>query len=205
MAENHRIEIGRTYGNWTVICPGKTNRWHVKHWWCRCKCGTKKEVRESVLKVVDSEFCSDCKPMPKRIKHGLLSEPCYNVWRGIRQRCLNPKANGYKNYGGRGIKVCQRWNDFAAFCEDMSEGYKPGLDIERIDTNGNYEPGNCVWTTRKQNLRNRRNNRRMTFDGKTLCVSEWAEVTGISESAIRKRLRLKWPVAKILTTPSAAN
>lgn len=103
------------------------------------------------------------------------------------KRCLNSKCKYYHNYGGRGITVCTRWHSFVNFLEDMGECPK-GLTIERIDNEGNYEPNNCRWATRKEQCRNLRKNRMVTFNGETRCLSEWAEITGLTYATLMRRL-----------------
>jgi len=126
-------------------------------------------------------------------------------WLAMRQRCSNSNTVGWNNYGGRGIKVCHRWqNSFAAFLKDM--GPKPSAkhSIDRKDHDGNYEPDNCRWATKHEQARNCRSNRYVTFRGETLCVSAWAERTGLSANLVRARLNLGWDVEKTLTTPHGA-
>jgi len=117
------------------------------------------------------------------------------------ERCRRPSHRGYKNYGGRGIKVCARWKrSFSAFLEDMGEA-SPGLSLERIDNGGNYEPGNCRWATMKDQLRNTRKNLMMTLDGRTQAQSAWAEELDLPKSTIRMRLKIGWSVRDALLTP----
>ena len=106
----------------------------------------------------------------------------YSIWQTMKGRCNNPNRTKYKDYGGRGIKVCETWDKSAAAFVDwaLSNGYRDGLQIDRIDVNGGYNPDNCRWVTPKQNARNRRNNRRIVIDGVSKCVSEWCEGAGIS-------------------------
>jgi hypothetical protein len=116
-------------------------------------------------------------------------------------RCRNPRASGYENYGGRGIKVCDRWRDFAAFYSDM--GDPPlGKSIERKDVNGDYEPGNCVWAGAKEQARNTRRNILLTHDGRTMCLMDWAAEIGLRWEALYARFtRLGWTVEAALTRP----
>jgi hypothetical protein len=117
-------------------------------------------------------------------------------------RCENPRNVGYHNYGGRGIKVCQRWRQsFVVFMQDM--GPRPdGLTIERVDTNGNYEPSNCKWATPKEQANNFRHNVRLAAFGANLTLTEWAERIGIQPSTLRHRIfKLRWSVEDALTTP----
>lgn len=119
-----------------------------------------------------------------------LSRGTYKSWKAMIYRCTRPHTMYFNRYGGRGILVCERWlDDYDAFVEDM--GFRPeGMTIERIDNNGNYEPGNCRWATRAEQDRNRRDNRFLTANGKTQTISEWARELGVTVAAIRARLKL---------------
>ena len=120
----------------------------------------------------------------------------YYTWVALRQRCNNPNNKQYNNYGGRGIKVCERWNSFENFLEDMGDRPK-GLVIDRIDNEGDYTPNNCHWTTYKMsanNQRTRKNSRFITAHGKTQTIAEWAREIGVSYATIHLRLtKLFWP------------
>jgi hypothetical protein len=115
----------------------------------------------------------------------------------MKTRCSNPNAVNYANYGGRGIRVCSEWQTFEGFFADMGESN--GLTLDRIDVNGDYEPSNCKWSTRKEQGNNKRNNNVIELNGKRMTAMQWSEQTGIGESTIRKRIRLGWPVEKVLT------
>jgi hypothetical protein len=126
----------------------------------------------------------------------------YLAWSNMISRCENPKHKSFPGYGGRGISVCGQWRkSFAKFLADM--GARPSTDhsLDRIDNNGNYCPENCRWATRRQQHRNKRNNRILTHDGRSLSVPEWAEKIGVSKVTIALRLLRGWPTEKILTTP----
>ena len=100
------------------------------------------------------------------------------IWQGMKERCLNSKCRSYKNYGERGISICNEWLDFENFYEwALSSGYEDTLQIDRIDNDGNYEPNNCRWVTPKENARNKRTNRLLTINDETKCVCEWCEET----------------------------
>lgn len=118
----------------------------------------------------------------------------------MRQRCNDRACEKFRYYGGRGIKVCARWDSFDNFVADMGEK-PPGHTLERMDTNADYEPRNCRWATWKEQQNNKRNNRRLTFDGRTLTVSQWADEVKLPKRVLFDRLRLHWPVVKILTAP----
>ncbi len=136
---------------------------------------------------------------PRRRDGRLVPEA--NTWRSMKQRCQNPKAHEYENYGGRGITICERWSSsFDLFCEDMGPR-PPGTSIERIDNNGNYEPGNCKWASRIEQRRNTRFNRLLTLNGRTQPMSAWVEETGIQWDTIYARLKRGWSIEKALTFP----
>lgn len=122
------------------------------------------------------------------LHHGYSYHPLYHIWVGMRQRCRDAKLRNFDNYGGRGIKVCERWESCQNFFDDMLPTWKPGLTLDRIDTNGDYEPGNCRWATMKEQQRNKRNNR--IVQGTT--VTELAERCGIDRGTIYARLRSGW-------------
>ena len=137
--------------------------------------------------------------------HGQSESLTYSTWERMKNRCSNPRHDKYARYGGRGIKVCKRWQKFENFLADM--GPRPGRDysIERSDTDGDYEPSNCFWMVTKHQARNRSDNRLLTFDGKTLCVAEWCERFGIPQARVLARLKLGWSVTEALTIPKLKN
>ena len=123
----------------------------------------------------------------------------YKAWWAMKDRCNNPYSSMYKHYGGRGITVCKEWEEsFHNFLEwSLENGYRSDLSIDRIDNNKGYSPGNCRWATWKEQSRNRRCNRLITYNGETKCVSEWAEELGITHSMILQRLNKGWPIEKV--------
>ena len=123
----------------------------------------------------------------------------YGIWCAMKTRCNNPNAINYENYGGRGISVCDSWKSFENFFQDMGEA-PDGMSIERNDTNGNYEPNNCRWATRKEQNNNKRNHNMIEYCGFNMNVMQWSKHTGIGESTIRRRIKLGWTPEKILTT-----
>ena len=136
--------------------------------------------------------------------HGLSNTRLYRIWYGMKQRCYNPKNTRYKNYGGRNITVCDEWeNDFISFYNwAIYNGYNDNLTIDRIDVNGNYKPDNCRFIDQKTQQRNRSNNHLITYNGKTHCINEWAEILGFSKYVIQNRiLRDKWDIERAFTKP----
>ena len=124
-------------------------------------------------------------------------------WRNMIARCENPKNPSFPQYGGRGVKVCERWRaSFDAFRKDMGAPPSPEHSLDRVDADGDYEPENCRWATAKDQARNQRRNRLLTFCGDTMCVTEWAERTGIKASVINQRLALGWTAERALSEPT---
>ncbi len=128
----------------------------------------------------------------------------YRAWEHMKNRCYRPTVPGYKNYGGRGIRVCDRWlgEDGAAnFLADMGPRPSAKHSVDRIDNDGDYTPENCRWATRAEQSRNRRRNVMLTHDGLTMCVADWADRLGIKRATLQIRVRRGWSVARMLTTP----
>lgn len=175
-------------------------------WLCKCKCGTEKVFLQSTLTTGHSKSCGCLRKERMRQDketHGGIGTKLYNSWRAMRERCSNPNANNYNLYGGRGISVCEEWNDFSCFRSWAEEnGYKPGLSIDRINPDGNYEPDNCRWLSSFGQCNNKRNNRLITMDGITKTLSEWAYEVGIKSNTIRNRIdNLGWDVERALKQP----
>lgn len=167
----------------------------------KCKCCGKEIVKQkwdTKDGFLKRAYCSrECSLGTTAKKHGYCSRaeshPLYDAWRNIKRRCYYKNSNYYKNYGGRGITVCEEWrNSFKPFLEwAMHNGWEIGLTIDRTDVNGNYEPSNCRWITQKAQLLNRRNNRYVTYKGETKTAKEWASMINISYTSFLKRLN-KW-------------
>lgn len=197
----------------TILGVSRRSKWG-SYYRCRCACGTEKDVRGDHLrngKIVSCGCYIREKTRKRATKHGLTSEfrdprtrKAYVAWANIIKRCTNPQHPEYPNYGGRGISVCERWQGESGaqnFIADMGIP-EPGLSIDRINNNGNYEPGNCRWATTIQQARNNRRNVVLTHNGETMTMAAWSEKTGICQRTIRARLlEYGWPVGRVLTEP----
>jgi hypothetical protein len=208
------LVTGTRFGRLTVIREAPSRREpsgsSYRMALCRCDCGTEREFRLAALRKGGSKSCGCLQREKARAlavsgntTHGMSRTPIYRLWRAMLRRCNDPKNKRFDSYGGRGIKVCERWLDFSAFYADM--GNRPhGMSLDRIDNDGNYEPSNCRWATPVQQSRNKRPFRKkgaITFAGKKMGLAWWARETGISSDTISRRLELGWSVERTLTTP----
>ena len=174
---------------------------------CKCDCGKTKTILAASLVNGRTTSCGCIRKeqLAKRSrKHGCAGERLYVIWIDMKARCNNAAANNYHCYGGRGISVCKEWvNDFSAFqLWAVSNGYNDNLTLDRINVNGNYEPGNCRWATTKEQGFNKRTNRYLTLNGETYTVTEWSKKTGLPLTTIVNRLRNGWPVERALSKGS---
>lgn len=139
--------------------------------------------------------------MPKII-HNMSHTRLYQVWNAMKMRCANPNAISYKYYGGKGITVCDEWQTFEVFRDwALSNGYREGLSIDRIDSNGNYEPSNCRWATSKEQQNNTSYNRVLTYGDETHNITQWSEILGIPRTTLYNRARRGWSVSRLLSKP----
>ena len=172
---------------------------------CICDCGTFHTVESGCLKGSDTRSCGCLQRELVGAKfrtHGDSKSSEHCSWRGAKTRCFNPNDSEFHNYGKRGITMCERWvKSYLNFLKDMGRKPTPKHSLERINVNGNYEPSNCCWATQKQQCNNRRNNRLLTFRGRTQNVQRWAEELGLKKQVINGRLGLGWTADKTLSTP----
>lgn len=190
--------VNQRFGRLVVVRRGASTCRGETRWVCRCDCGREKLVLSNSLRRGLTSSCGSHPPTT----HGMSSTKAYKTWERIWQRTTNPKAKGYQNYGGRGIRVCRRWRRFENFHADMGDPPAPHLTIERKNNNGNYCRSNCRWaTTAEQNINSRRN-RRISYNGKTQTVMEWCRELGFNYSTIKFRLDVMlWTVERALSTP----
>jgi hypothetical protein len=196
----------RSFGRWTVIRQDERRiigNKSVITWLCRCECGNTKPLISADLTSGRSKSCGCFRKdfsTEMATTHGLSGTRAFSIWNGIKTRCFNEKCRNFPYYGGRGISMSKEWRaSFTQFLDDMGEPPE-GASIERKNNGGNYEKGNCVWATRRQQCRNRRSNRLLTFNGQTKCLQDWSETIGVNRSVIQKRLKRGWTVEESLQT-----
>lgn len=178
---------GRKINHWTFISNVKEDQWLA-----RCDCGKEKIIYAYSVKKGQSKSCG-CHARKlqsiSKTTHGLSHQKPYRAWTAMKKRCYNKKTDGYSLYGGRGIRVCDRWrNSFINFWDDMKDGHKDNLSLDRIDTNGNYCKENCRWATLKEQARNKRKTKMITYNGMSKPLAEWSEILGINYFTIQSRL-----------------
>lgn len=202
-----KIVEGMKFGRLTVVGSKKKVGGRLV-WFCKCVCGKGLNIRDDSLKSGHSKSCgclsrdvaaTRCKT------HGLSEIPEYDAWENMRFRCNKTVHLHYKNYGGRGIKVCDRWqNSFMNFYKDVGPRPSSKHSLDRINNNGNYEPGNVRWTTQVVQVRNSRKFILVEFNGKKQSLADWAEETGLPRNTIYMRLYNNWSTEEALTTPQFA-
>ena len=191
---------GRRFGRLLVLERAGSDAWKQARWLSRCDCSVKKIVNAYDLVSGQTKSCGCLKrevAKQRATKHGYATgrklSPEYHCWASIKARCLNPKNRAFKYYGARGITVCERWREsFTAFLADMGPR-PPGTSIHRIDNDGNYEPGNCIWATRAEHETNKRRPRakRITVEGvRYIGVAAAALAYGVNSRSVRSRMRI---------------
>lgn len=181
---------GKRFGRWTVLGMAELSI-TGSLWTCRCDCGTVRIRSASTLgrKSHATQSCG-CIRRETMTRHGMSRIPEYSVWRAMIQRCTNPRTVGWHRYGGRGISVCHSWlHSFDCFIRDMGRKPTPRHEIDRINNNGNYEPGNCRWATSKEQKQNTSLTRIVEYNGESLSVSEWSRRIGVCPSTLLYRLK----------------
>ena len=191
-------ETGNVYGRLTVVEFAGVH--DGIRWSCHCECGNTTIVSGRSLRNGRTKSCG-CK---HKSVQGLSTSPEYRIWYDLKRRCYDTKKKDYKYYGARGITVCKRWRDsFLAFYEDMGAKPFPKATIERIDNDGNYEPGNCRWATQQEQTQNSRNVRLLTYNGETMGLAAWARKLGIDRCTLRLRLDKGWPLDEVFSSDTS--
>lgn len=200
---NHQLIdlTNKQFGRLTVVAlfGKKSDEWA---WLCFCNCGGQKVILGTHLRSGKTRSCGCLSAEiagARQRTHGMTYTSEFTTWQTCKARCYNPKNHKYKNYGARGIKMCQKWMEsFAAFFHDMGNKPSPKHSIHRINNDGDYEPGNCKWATYKEQARNRTNNRFIEVGGERITVAEFAERNNIDQRIIHSRLNKGCPVSELL-------
>lgn len=182
--------IGQRFGKLVVIHRADQNDKHKQAIWvCKCDCGNMTTAITAKLRNGSKVSCGCW----RNRRNGESRTRLFVIWRNMLDRCSNPKRDNFVHYGGRGIRVCNAWHEFEAFkAWALANGYADSLSIDRIDGDGNYEPGNCRWVTQKEQMQNVSNNRHIYYMGKQYTVSQFADLLCVPTYTIRNHLRADW-------------
>ena len=191
--------VGKRFGKLIVIKREGSVQRNTSQptWLCRCECGKTSVVMGGNLRNGVTNSCG-CLKKSNSLVHGMSGSPEHQSWRGMIARCTDPNNSHYSKYGGRGIKVCKRWHKFENFFTDMGNRL-PGTSLDRWpDNNGDYKPSNCRWALPQEQSRNTTRSVKITFKGRTMCRKDWAEEIGITDGALKNRLK-KYSLEKAMT------
>lgn len=199
------VEAGYKFGRYTVIRLDESRK-SRRHWVCKCSCGNVKSVREDHVldgRVVSCGCHKDENSADRLRTHGKSRTPLYRIYKHILGRCYCETDNRYKDYGGRGISVCDEWKgDFLSFYEwAVNNGYDKRLTIDRRNNDGDYSPENCRWVNHETQSNNKRNNHFIEYMGSRFTVSQWAHRLGMDPKILDNRLRRGWTVKRAITQP----
>lgn len=189
--------IGEEIALLTVLGFSDSGRYH---WSFLCRCGRTASIYYASVLRGHTTSCGCYRPdktIHGNARRGNFSAE-YRAWAGMKTRCENPKADNFARYGGRGVRLCDRWHTFENFLSDMGPKPSPKHSLDRINNDGDYEPGNCRWATQHEQGRNRRNNVQISFRGETLVLADWAKRIGIGIAGLSERVR-NWPLERALT------
>lgn len=196
----------KKFGKLTAIKTAGKNKARQYLWYCECECGGNSIVIGSNLIRGNTVACGCVRQTDianRTRKHGMSKTRLFKIWAGMRKRCLNPKCKSYKNYGGRGIKIDERWDSFENFYEDVHKTYSDNLSLDRFpNTNGNYSPDNFRWATSKDQNNNRRSNVIINFNNESKTLSEWAKLSGIHSTVISYRIKNGWEIKDAIYKPT---
>lgn len=195
---------GNKFHSWTVLSHSHYARPH-QYYNCQCECGELRVVQANSLKTGTSKGCGCTKRLAisvARTKHGLSNHPAYQNWSSMKARCDPNDENFSADYAERGIVVCAKWQTFQAFWEDMGPTWKSGLTLDRIDNNGNYEPGNVRWATHAEQNRNKRNTVMVNSPWGRMIRADAAKLAGISVGSLIHRMNAGWPEETWFLPPS---
>ena len=199
------VKVGDTFNCLTIEKLYSNRR-------CDCKCVCGNHVNNLKIRQLQSGNNKSCGCYNRKLTsernyvHGESKTRLYKIWQGIKKRCLNKNSRRYCDYGGRGITICEEWLEWSNFKNwAIANGYDDNLSIERIDYNKGYNPENCTWISLPEQSKNRRSCHWITFNNKTMDLTDWAKEVGLSRNCLNSRLRIGWSIEKALTTPLLNN
>lgn len=202
MANQLINEIGNRHGYLFVVGRAENTKNGQARWKCVCDCGKETTVQGKQLRLGLVVSCGCHKNIGLHRTHGLSKKRIYSIWKNMRNRCQYQNSSSYRNYGGRGIKVCDAWQSFETFSTwAVANGYNNTLTIERIDNDGDYCPENCRWIPFREQASNRRDTKLITANGETMTVAQWARRLKCSPYTLYHRARAGWSDAEIINTP----
>jgi hypothetical protein len=181
--------VNQKFGRLLVLASSDRKHPNRPRYLCVCDCGAEITADHYHLLSGHTSSCG-CAKLDRLVSmnktHGMSKSPTYKSWLEARYRCLRPNCKHYQNYGGRGISICDRWRKFENFLADMGERPSPLHSLDRIDVNGNYEPGNCRWATAEQQQNNKRVNRYVEYLGRQVTITQLARLTGVPQSTLHR-------------------
>lgn len=192
---------GERFGRLLVEGTSGYNKHHQLYWKCECECGKYKEVLGSSLRNGMTQSCGCLqKEAASKInyKHGMAKTPIFNIWWSMMQRCYDKNSQAYNRYGGRGINVCNQWQQFEGFYADMGDKPKD-MSLDRIDNNGDYSPENVKWATAKDQANNRKSNVVLEHNGKKQTMQQWSDELGLKVGTVWARLNRGWDISRALS------
>ena len=196
--------IGNRYSRLVVEEDVGSDKWGAKLISCRCDCGKTIICRAAHVRDGSTHSCG-CMARDKitatLTTHGMAGVPEYSIWKDMRARCSNPKHDSYQRYGGRGITICDEWDDFERFMADMGPRPSDDYSIDRIDNDGPYSPENCQWATQPEQQRNTSRNRYVTFKGQKMTMTDAARAAGLTVGCLRGRFNAGWPEERLFEPP----
>lgn len=201
--------LNKRFGRLVVIAEAEKTKDNHKRWLCQCDCGNcsivdGRDLRKNATRSCGCFLKEETAKRIKKIntKHGDSNTRLYFIWQNMNDRCRRKNNKNYDNYGGRGIKVCDDWQEYSKFkVWALNNGYTNALTIDRINVNGNYEPSNCRWVTMTEQANNKRINKNITFNNITLTVTQWNRKMGYTRGLIEDRLLKGWTIERAITEP----
>ena len=186
---------GQKFGRWSVLDYAGASYWH-----CVCTCGANRKVFGANLTRGQSLSCG-CFAADQNTTHGLSRSRVYSIWEGMKARCTNPSSTYWHRYGGRGISFCERWQKFENFYADVGDPPTEAHSLGRVDNDGNYTPENVRWETPEQQNHNKVLNHKVTIDGVTKTLTQWAQENGLKPSTVMSRIHYGWDDRDAVTLP----